>query len=68
MCVSALRQARVNLVVWGAADPVMGACGTVIDLAEDPRLGRPLAHRGGLAAEHSGRLLTEFFAKSRRPS
>jgi tRNA(adenine34) deaminase len=68
MCVSALRQARVGLLVWGAKDPVMGACGTVIDLAEDPRLGRPLAHRGGLDAERCGQLLTDFFAKNRRSS
>jgi tRNA(adenine34) deaminase len=68
MCVSALRQARVDLLVWGAKDPVVGACGTVIDLAEDPRLGRPLAHRGGLDADECGRLLTDFFAKNRRSS
>jgi len=68
MCASAIRQARVDLVVWGADDPVMGACGSVIDLVEDPRLGPPIANRGGLLAEVSGRLLRAFFAKTRRPS
>jgi len=66
MCAAACRQARLDLVIWGAADPVMGACGTVLDLAEDPRLGPPLAQRGGLLAESAGELLRAFFAKRRR--
>ncbi|HHQ48811.1 MAG TPA: nucleoside deaminase [Acidobacteria bacterium] len=66
MCTAACRQARLDLVIWGAADPSMGACGTVLDLAEDPRLGPPLAHRGGLLAEPAGELLRAFFAKRRR--
>jgi tRNA(adenine34) deaminase len=68
MCVAACRQARLDLVVWGASDPAAGGCGSVLDLAEDPRLGPPLAHRGGLDAEPSRRLLREFFAKHRPPS
>jgi tRNA(adenine34) deaminase len=68
MCVAACRQARLALVVWGAADPTMGACGSTVDLAEDPRLGPPVPHRGGLAAEHSQHLLRAFFAKQRPPS
>lgn len=68
MCVATCRQARLGLLVWGAADPSMGACGSRVDLAEDPRLGSPLAHRGGLDAEDSRRLLRGFFAKQRPPS
>ena len=65
MCVAACRQARLDLVVWGAADPVVGACGSRLDLAEDPRLGRPLAQRGGLEAGAAAELLKSFFAKKR---
>jgi len=68
MCVSACRQARVTLVVWGTPDPLLGACGSAIELAEDPRLGPPLAHRGGLLAEESRQLLRSFFAISRASS
>ncbi len=68
LCISACRQARLDLVVWGAPDPRAGACGTVLDLAEDPRLGPPLAHRGGLYAEEAGTLLRRFFAKRRDSS
>jgi len=68
MCAAACRQARVGLVVWGAPDPQAGACGSVINLAEDPRLGPQLAHRGGLESEASSSLLRAFFAKQRRSS
>ena len=68
MCVAACRQARIDLLVWGAADPRIGACGTVLDLAEDARLGPPLAHRGGLGAQTSEELLRSFFEKRRRTS
>jgi tRNA(Arg) A34 adenosine deaminase TadA len=68
MCVSACRQARLDLVVWAAPDRQLGACGGVADLDEDPRLGAALATRGGLQAELSQELLKEFFAKIREPS
>lgn len=68
MCLEACRQARLALVVWGAADPVMGACGSVLDAAEDPRLHPPVAQRGGLLADASSELLKEFFAKRRLSS
>jgi tRNA(adenine34) deaminase len=68
MCASACREARLQLVVWGAGDERVGACGTVLDLAADPRLGPPLAHRGGLEAERSSALLRTFFAKQRQSS
>ena len=68
MCVATCRQARIELVVWGADDPKAGACGSVLDLADDRRLGPPLAHRGGLRAAESRALLEDFFAKRRRKS
>lgn len=68
MCVAACRQARIELVVWGATDPAQGACGSVLDLATDPRLGPPLAHRGGLEQEACASLLREFFANRRQTS
>ena len=68
MCAAACRQARLELLVWGADDPQQGACGSVLDLAADPRLGPELAHRGGLEADRSQELLKRFFAKQRQSS
>jgi tRNA(adenine34) deaminase len=68
MCAAACRQARLELLIWGADDPRAGACGSVLDIVADPRLGPPLAHRGGLEAERSAELLKHFFAKQRQSS
>ena len=68
MCAAACREARLQLVIWGAEDERAGAFGSVIDLAADPRLGRPLAHRGGLEADRCRELLRRFFAKQRQSS
>jgi len=68
MCVTTCRQARLDLVIWGAEDPKAGACGSIVEYADDRRLGPPLAHRGGLGAADSRTLLEEFFAKRRRKS
>lgn len=68
MCAAACREARLQLVIWGAEDERAGAFGSVIDLADDPRLGPPLAHRGGLEADRCRELLRLFFAKQRQSS
>ena len=68
MCAAACREARLQLVIWGAEDERAGAFGSVIDLAADPRLGPPLAHRGGLEADRCRGLLLRFFAKQRQSS
>jgi len=68
MCVAACRQARVQLVIWGAPDATAGACGGALDLANDARLGPVLAHRGGLLADEASGLLRAFFAKRRGSS
>lgn len=65
MCITICRQSRLDLVIWGTDDPKAGACGSVVDLAEDRRLGPPLAHRGGLEAPASRQLLKLFFAQRR---
>ena len=68
MCAAACREARLELVIWGADDDRAGACGSVLDLATDPRLGPPLTCRGGLEAERCRDLLRGFFAKQRQSS
>ena len=66
MCITTCRQARLGLVIWGADDPKAGACGSVIDLAEDRRLESSVVNRGGLEAAAGRDLLEVFFAKKRR--
>jgi tRNA(adenine34) deaminase len=65
MCVGALLQARVRRVVFGAADPKAGACGSLYRIPADPRLNHRLEVTGGVGEEECRELLQDFF-KARR--
>ena len=65
MCAAALVHARVARIVFGAADPRTGACGSVFDLARSARLNHRIEVVRGVLAEESGKLLRDFFAQRR---
>ncbi len=66
MCVGAIQHARIRRVVWGAADPKTGACGSVVDLMAESRLNHHATSVGGVLADESAALLRQFFAERRR--
>jgi tRNA(adenine34) deaminase len=66
MCAGAIMHARVARVVYGAADPKTGACGSVIDLFAESRLNHHATVTAGVAAEESASLLSQFFAQRRK--
>ena len=65
MCAGALVAARVGRLVFGAADPRAGACGSLYNLCTDPRLNHDVAVTHGVRAEESAELLSSFFAARR---
>ena len=65
MCVGALVHARVERVVFAAADPKTGACGSVFDLAASPQQNHRFILTGGVLAEDSAALLRQFFVERR---
>jgi len=66
MCAGAIILARVGRLVYGAADPKAGACGSVLDVIHERRLNHRVEVEAGLLAEECGALLREFFARKRR--
>lgn len=65
MCAGAIMHARIARVVFAAADPKTGACGSVVDLFAQPRLNHHAQVEGGVLAEESAALLSSFFAARR---
>jgi tRNA(adenine34) deaminase len=65
MCAGALVLARVERLVFGAADPKGGAAGTLYDIVRDERLNHRLEVTGGVMEHECASLLQEFF-RSRR--
>lgn len=65
MCMGAAINARVLRVVFGAWDQRAGACGSVVDLARQPRLTHRIDVFGGVCSEESAALLRDFFENRR---
>lgn len=61
MCAGALVAGRVARLVFGAADPKAGACGSLYNLCADPRLNHTVAVTPGVLGEQAAALLTRFF-------
>jgi tRNA(adenine34) deaminase len=61
MCCGALVLARVDRLVFGAADPKAGFAGSLGDLVRDPRLNHEVEVRSGVLDVEAGALLREFF-------
>lgn len=65
MCVGALVHARVERVVFGAAEPKAGALISQLQLMDMPHWNHRLQFEGGVEAERAGALLQGFFRARR---
>lgn len=65
MCAGAAVNARIDRIVFGAADPKAGYCGSLHDTCSDARLNHQIKVTGGILAEQCGQLLTDFFKRKR---
>ena len=66
MCAGAIVAARLDRVIYGAADPSAGCCGSVYRITEDPAFTHYAKADGGLLADECQELLTQFFAARRK--
>jgi len=65
MCAGALVLARVKRLVFGAADPKTGACGSAMNIADNKKLNHRVKVESGILEKESAWLLKEFFRKKR---
>jgi len=65
MCAGALVLARIQRLVYGARDPKAGACGSLFEITQDPRLNHRVETVGGVLADAAIALLQDFFRARR---
>lgn len=61
MCAGAILQSRINRVVIGAMDPKSGACGSVINLPDNPKFNHRVEVETGVLEGECSQLMEEFF-------
>ena len=66
MCAGAIQHARIARLVYGASDPKTGACGSVVNLMNEPKLNHHTAMTGGILAAECGAALSAFFSARRK--
>jgi tRNA(adenine34) deaminase len=65
MCVGALIQARVDEVIYGAADPKAGAIHSQFQLADVPQLNHSFQVTSGVLEEECSEIMRAFFTSRR---
>jgi tRNA(adenine34) deaminase len=65
MCAGAMVLARIDRLVYAAADPKAGAVGSLMDLSQNVRLNHRFPVDRGLLADEAGELLRSFFRARR---
>ncbi len=66
MCAGALVLARIKRLVYGAGDPRTGACGSVVNIANNKNLNHCIKADKGILEKECSALLKEFFRKKRK--
>ena len=65
MCAGAMIHARLDRLVFAAADPKAGACGSVLSVLNPPQLNPQMQVEQGILAEEASELLRSFFRERR---
>jgi tRNA(adenine34) deaminase len=65
MCAGAMIHARLDRLIYAAADPKAGAVGSVLEVLNHPLLNHKMVVSSGELAEDSAELLRSFFRERR---
>ena len=65
MCAGALVQARIERLVYGAADPKAGAVDSLFRLCNEPALNHQIEVRGGVLEDKCREMVVSFFRSKR---
>ncbi len=65
MCAGAIINSRLNRLVIGARDIKMGACGSIINITENPKFNHKVKVEFGILEEDCSKIVKNFFRKLR---
>ena len=65
MCAGAMIHARLEKLIFAAADPKAGAAGSVLSVINHPQLNHQMQVEQGILADESAELLRSFFRERR---
>jgi len=65
MCAGAAMLSRIKTIVYGAADPKFGACGSIIDIPSEKRFNHRIEVVGGVREDEVAALMKLFFQQLR---
>ena len=65
MCAGALVLGRLGRLVYGAAEPKFGGCGSVLNIVGEPRLNHRLEITAGVLEAECSQVMKDFFRKLR---
>jgi tRNA(adenine34) deaminase len=68
MCAGAMIHARLDRLVFAAADPKAGAAGSVLSVLNHPQLNHQMQVDQGILADEASELLRSFFRERRQAS
>ena len=66
MCAGALILSRIDRVVFGAHDEKTGACGSIINIAQNSKLNHTINISHGILQDECGALMSNFFKNKRK--
>jgi tRNA(adenine34) deaminase len=68
MCAGAMVLSRVARIIYGADDPIAGACGSVFNIVAEKRLNHRIPVVKGVLSDRSSEMLRAFFRSRRQTS
>ncbi len=66
MCAGAAMLSRIKTIVYGAADPKFGACGSILDIPSDTRFNHQIEVVRGIMETEVAEIMKRFFRRLRK--
>lgn len=66
MCAGAIVLSRIRRLIYGAPDPKVGACGSIMDVLGNPALNHKVDVKSGIMKDECSNILKDYFRLKRK--